>query len=353
MPNLFSTANQFVKMASANLPTTIRAVYQINPKLNTLKLMQKPIPQPSGPDEHLIKIKATAPCLGELGWEVNYPSLFPPNRERVPGTEGAGIVTTSPESSPFKPGDEVYFRIHARFPGCLREYTIAHTEELALKPKSLDWIEATATPLSTLTAWQGLFTQGTLNKHGIRGDADARAHNSKLRVLITGAGGSVGAWAVQFAAAAGAGSVVAQCSGANIEAAKKAGATEIIDYKKQSVDEWAKEDASREVDLVLDCLGGPALASCWSAVKENGVLLSIVGSPEELKPESVTKKLAKNTWFLMDCKGEDLKEIAHFIDARGLKPHIDSVVEFEQFQEAYDKVEGKKAKGKVVIKVDI
>ncbi|KAL6816352.1 NAD(P)-binding protein [Trichoderma camerunense] len=353
MSNLFSTANKFVKMASANLPTTIRAIYQIDPKLTTLELRKTPLPKPAGPDDHLIKIKATAPCLGELGWEVNYPSLFPPNRERVPGTEAAGIVATSPESSPFKPGDEVYFRLHARFPGCLREYTIVHTEELALKPKSLDWIEATATPLSTLTAWQGVFTQGTLNKHGIRGDADARAYNSKLRVLITGAGGSVGTWAVQFAAAAGAGSVVAQCSGANIEAAKKAGATEIIDYKKQSIDEWAKEDPSREVDLILDCLGGQTLASCWSAVKENGVLLSVVGGPDELKPESVTKKLAKSTWFLMDCKGEDLKEIADFIDARGLKPQIDSVVEFEEFQAAYDKVEQKKAKGKVVIKVDI
>ncbi|PNP46916.1 hypothetical protein TGAMA5MH_01869 [Trichoderma gamsii] len=353
MRNLFTTANQYVKMATSNLPTTIKAVYQQDPKLTTLKLLQTPIPKATGQDEHLVKIKATAPCLGELGWEVNFPSLFPPNRERVPGTEGAGIIATSPPSSSFKPGDEVYFRLHARYPGCLREYTIVHTEELALKPKTLDWIEATATPLSTLTAWQGLFTQGILNKKGINGDADARAHNSKLRVLITGASGSVGTWAVHFAAAAGAGAVVAQCGSAGIEAAKKAGATEIIDYKKQSVADWAQEDASREVDLAFDCVGGSTLAACWSAVKKNGVLLSVVGNPVELKPESVTKDLAKSTWFLMDCKGDDLKEIADFIDERGLKPQIDSVVEFEDFQAAYDKVEQKKAKGKVVIKVDI
>ncbi|PTB66783.1 NAD(P)-binding protein [Trichoderma citrinoviride] len=339
-------------MGAANLPTTIRAVYQIDPKLTTLKLTETPLPKPTGENEHLIKIKATAPCLGELGWEINYPSLFPPDRERVPGTEAAGVVATAPPSSPFQPGDEVYFRLHARYPGCLREYTIAHTEELALKPKTLDWAEAAATPLSTLTAWQGLFTQGILDKRGIRGDADARAHNSRLRVLITGAGGSVGTWAVQFAAAAGAGSVVAQVSGANIEAANKAGATEVIDYKKRSVEEWAKEDPSREVDLVLDCLGGPTLGSCWAAVKDGGVLLSIVGSPEEAKPEAVNKTLAKATWFLMDCKGDDLREIADFIDERGLKPQIDSVVEFEDFQAAYDKVEQGKAKGKVVIKVD-
>ncbi|KAH8123716.1 NAD(P)-binding protein [Trichoderma asperelloides] len=353
MRTLFTAANQYIKMATANLPTTIRAIYQQDPKLTTLKLVQTPIPQPAGPQDHLIKIKGTSPCLGELSWEVNFPDLFPPNRERVPGTEAAGIIATSPPSSPFKPGDEVYFRLHARFPGCLREYTIVHTEELALKPKTLDWVEATATPLSTLTAWQGLFSKGILNKNGISGDADARAHNSKLRVLITGAGGSVGAWAVHFAAAAGAGAVVAQCGSANIEAAKKAGATEVIDYKKQSIAEWVQEDASREVDLVLDCVGGSSLAASWSAVKENGVLLSVAASPDELKPESVTKKLAKSTWFLMDCKGDDLKEIADFIDARGLKPQIDSVVDFEEFQAAYDKVEQKKAKGKVVIKVDI
>ncbi|KAL7924465.1 hypothetical protein ACQKWADRAFT_331405 [Trichoderma austrokoningii] len=353
MRNLLTTANQYVKMATSNLPTTIKAVYQQDPKLKTLKLLQTPVPKASGPEEHLVKIKATAPCLGELGWEVNFPSLFPPNRERVPGTEGAGIIATSPPSSPFKPGDEVYFRLHARFPGCLREYTIVHTEELALKPKTLDWIEAAATPLSTLTAWQGLFTQGILNKKGINGDADARARNAKLRVLITGASGSVGAWALYFAAAAGAGAVVAQCGSSNIETAKKVGATEIIDYKKQSVVEWAQEDASREVDLVLDCVGGSTLAACWSAVKENGILLSVVGNPDESKPDSITKHLAKSTWFLMDCKGDDLKEIADFIDERGLKPQIDSVVEFGDFQIAYDKVEQKKAKGKVVIKVDI
>ncbi|KAL6904100.1 hypothetical protein GGI43DRAFT_421576 [Trichoderma evansii] len=353
MRTLFPTANQYIKMATSNLPASIKAVYQLDPNSTALNLLHIPIPKPTGPADHLIKIKGTSPCLGELGWEKNFPHLFPPNRQRVPGTEGAGVVETSPTNSPFKPGDEVYFRLPAKVPGCMREYTIVHTEELALKPKTLNWAEATATPLSTLTAWQGLFDKGILNKKGISGDADARAHNSKLRVLITGAGGSVGAWAVHFAAAAGAGAVVAQCGSANIEAAKKAGATEIIDYKKQSIAEWAQEDASHEVDLVLDCVGGSSLADSWYAVKENGILLSIVSGPDESKPETVTKKLAKSTWYLMACKGDDLKEIADFIDERGLKPQIDSVVEFEGFQAAYDKVEQKKAKGKIVIKVDI
>ncbi|KAK5988140.1 putative zinc-binding oxidoreductase [Cladobotryum mycophilum] len=340
-------------MATNKLPNTMKVVHQVDPKTSQLRLDKSSLPTPSGSDEHLIQVKATSPCLGELAWEVNFPDLFPKDRERVPCTECAGIVVSSPDSNgPFKPGDEVFFRLHARAPGCLREYTIANTSQIALKPKSLGWIEAAATPLSSLTAYQGLFHHGLLDKKALSGDREALDKNAKLRVLITGAGGGVGSWATQLAAAAGAGAIIAVCGPSKAEDVRKAGATEIVDYTKGSIQDWVgEEDESRLCDMALDCVGGSSLAGCWSAVKENGILLSVAESPDSQKPVSLDKKLAKSTWFLMDTSGSDLTEIANVIEAGKASPWIDSVLEFEEFDEAFKKVESGKPKGKVVIKV--
>lgn len=341
-------------MATATAQT-MKAVYQLDPASSTLTRVEIPIPTLSEPDEHIIQIKATAPCLGELGWEVNFPAQFPPERlaPRVPCTECAGVVVSSPPSgnSPFKPGDEVFFRLDAFRPGCLQEYTVARTAEIALKPKSLSWVEAAATPLSSLTAWQGLFEQGILDKEALKGNVEAREKNATLRVLITGAGGSVGSWAVQLAAAAGAGAVIAVSGPSKANDIKKAGATEVVDYTKQSLAEWADQGVSRQCDMALDCIGGSSLTGCWSAVKENGTLLSVADSPEDRKPESLNKKLAVATWFLVEPKGSILAEIADAVDAGKALPWIDSVVEFDDYQKAFDRVESGHAKGKVMIKV--
>ena len=89
--------------------------------------------------------------------------------------------------------------------------------------------------------------------------------------MITAAEGSVGGWAVQFAAAAGAGAVVAVDKVAKEMLVKGLGATEVVDYTKVTVDPWAADHlASREVDLVIDCIGGPTMRNLWSALEEGG-----------------------------------------------------------------------------------
>lgn len=336
------------------LPSTIRAVHQTDPKSGKLTLVETPLPIPAKPDDVLIKVAATAPCLGELWWVRDFPSMFEEPREPVPGQDMSGTVVKSPEGSKFKPGDEVFCRIEAVRPGAAREYTLAKEIELALKPKSLDWAQAAATPLSALTAWQALFTQGTLESAAIFGDEEARKRNAQKRVLITAAGGSVGGWAVQFAAAAGAGGVVATCQGSKADAVRALGATDIIDYKTQGVHEWLAEDpANREVDLIVDCIGGPSMEHLWTAIKNGGTFLSISRPPDTAKPSDNTKALAKSAFFIVQSLGSELSEIAKLIDAGSFKPLVDSVLEFDQFQEAFDKVESRKTKGKVVLKVSI
>ncbi|PHH85167.1 hypothetical protein CDD83_800 [Cordyceps sp. RAO-2017] len=127
-------------MASEQAPQMIRTVIQPDPNSTALALTLAPLPRPApeDADAHLIQVKATSPCLNELTWEVNFPDLFPPDRERVPCTECAGVVVRAPAggASGFKPGDEVYFRLNAWQRGCLSEYTLAPTFELALKPKA-------------------------------------------------------------------------------------------------------------------------------------------------------------------------------------------------------------------------
>ncbi|KAM4062097.1 zinc-binding dehydrogenase [Hirsutella rhossiliensis] len=345
---------------STALPQTVRAVIQPDPETDALILTETALPRPKEGDseEHLVQIKATSPCLGELTWERYFPDTFTAERERVPGTEGAGVVVTAPFGSPFKPGDEVYFRNEANRRGCLSDYTLVQKSALALKPSAQGWVEAAATPLSALTAYQGLFEHGLLDPRAMAtqgGDARAREANGKIRLLITAASGNVGSWAVQLAAAAGAGAIVAVSGPSKADDVRKAGATDIIDYTKQSIASWAaaQDPSSTHCDMALDCAGGDSLAGCWAAIRDGGVLLSVCGSPESLRPASVakSKKLAKATWFLVRPRGSDLAEITKLVDAGIGRPRVDSAVEFDDFQQAFDKTETRHANGKVVIKV--
>ncbi|MBE3049820.1 NADP-dependent oxidoreductase, partial [Candidatus Bathyarchaeota archaeon] len=272
----------------------------------------------------------------------------------VPGQDLAGTVVTAPQGSAFKPGDEVFARIDASRAGAAREYALARESELALRPRSLDWVQTAATPLSALTAWQCVFVQGTLEAGGVFGDEGAKKRNKEKRVLITAAGGSVGGWAVQFAAAAGADAVIAVNNGAKEKFVRGLGATEVVDYTKVTVDVWVADDpASREVDLVIDCIGGPTMKNLWAALKDGGSFVSISMPPDMVKPEGYAKTPAKSAFFIVEPLGSQLDDISRLIDAGGFMPLVDSDVEFEQFQEAFDKVEGRKTSGKVVIKVSI
>ncbi|KFH48548.1 Reticulon-4-interacting protein-like protein [Hapsidospora chrysogenum ATCC 11550] len=337
----------------SSLPEKIRAVHQPDKTSKRLVMVEAPMPKPSQPSEMLIKVKATCPCLGELGWEANYPHMFTDAREPVPGQDVAGTVVTAPEDSGFKAGDRVFGRISASRAGGCREYTVVSKEEMAILPNGLGWTEGVATPLSALTAWQAPFYQGTLNREAIYGDAEAKRVNAAQRVFIAGAATSVGAWAVQFAALAGAGAVIGLCSTSSAERIKKLGATEIVDYKKETASDWVRQDPQREADLVFDCVGGEGLAHLWDVVKDGGVFVSICGDPYGAKPDGNKKSMRKKGgFFIVESLGTQLAEIAKLVVAGKASPLVDDAkFRFDQFAEAFELVESRRARGKVVINV--
>ncbi|EAQ88858.1 hypothetical protein CHGG_05477 [Chaetomium globosum CBS 148.51] len=338
--------------SSTALPETMRTLLQASRETTEVISTTHPLPVPSHPDDVLVRVHAAAPCAGELHWAINFPASIPPEKVMVPCQDLAGSVVTAPAGSGFAAGDRVYCRIDAARAGAAREYALPRASELAKIPGGLSWVEAAATPLSALTAWQALFDQGTLDAKGIKGDAAARERNGKIRVLVTGAGGGVGGWVVQLAARAGAKAVVAVCGGDKEEAVREKGATEVVDYTKTSIEEWVAADpAAREVDLVIEMVGGKSLTGCWSAVKEGGAMICINSPPDSGKPEGMKKELAKGLFFIVKPLGSNLAEIGELIEAGHVRPTVDSVWEFEDFKKAFARVESGHAKGKVIIKL--
>ncbi|KAG6982903.1 putative zinc-binding oxidoreductase [Fusarium oxysporum f. sp. conglutinans] len=267
---------------------------------------QQPVPTPTHPQDVLVKVHATCPCKGELDWALWAPE-FIGDKIPIPGQDLAGTVVSAPENSGFKPDDEVYARIEANRPGAAAEYVLARVSELAIRPKNLTWAETAASPISALTAYQGLFTRGGLDPEALRGDEAAREKNSKVRVLINGAAGGVGSWAVQLARIAGVKTITAVVG------------TQNIDFVRQ-------------------------------LVREGGTLVSVCAVPEQNRPEDV-KKEANTVFFVIDPVGKDLDHITKLLEAGDIKPHIDSVVGLDEFEEAWEKVESGRTKGKVVVMV--
>ncbi|KAK0704615.1 hypothetical protein B0H67DRAFT_557384 [Lasiosphaeris hirsuta] len=338
-------------MAPTTLPQTMKTLLQASRQSTEVIFTTAPVPTPTHPEDVLVRVHAAAPCAGELRWAVDFPDSVPTSKVLVPCQDLAGTVITSPANSGFAAGDRVYCRIDAGRAGAARDYALPRVSELAKVPSNLDWIKAAATPLSALTAWQAIFVQGTLDAAGIKGEAKAREQNAKVRVLVTGAAGGVGSWVVQLAALAGAKSVVAVCSGDKEEAVRQLGATEVVDYQKTTIADWVAEDAVREVDLVIDLIGGKTLAGCWAAVRTGGTLISINTPPDVVKPVGLDKPVAKSLFFIVEPLGSNLAQIGELIEAGKARPTVDSVWEFANFKAAFERLESGHAKGKIVIKV--
>ncbi|KAJ6137438.1 hypothetical protein N7471_003924 [Penicillium samsonianum] len=333
---------------SIPLPSKMHSIIQQTASSKTLTLTTTPLPTPNhAKGEHLIQTKACCPCAGELLWPKNFPPPTP--RTLIPCPDIAGIVLSAPEDSPFQPGAEVYARTNYIRPGNASEYSIAVTDELAHKPKDLSWVQAAAIPLSAQTAWQVLLV------HALGGDMDlddAQLAWAGKRVLVTAASGGVGIWLVQLATLLGA-EVVGTCGSRNVELVRSLGAKEVIDYRVVDLKEWAMQSPSNKVDVVVDCVGGKSLGDAWWTVKDGGVVLSIYQPPLQVCPDGFEGEGVKDLFFVMEPVRRQLEEITKLVEKGLCRGLVDSVWPIEQYEEAFKRLDGGHAKGKIVFDLSL
>ena len=213
--------------------------------------------------------------------------------------------------------------------GAEAEYTIALPGELAPKPRTLDYVQAAAVPLTALTAWQALFEHASL----VAGQT----------VLIHGAAGGVGVFAVQLARWVGA-QVIATASARNRDFLRELGANEIIDYTTTRF-----EEVVHAVDLVFDTVGGDTLQRSWQVIKPGGLLVSIVSPPP---PADVVKGHdVRFVWFVVEPNREQLVQIGELIDEGRMRPIIETVLPLSQARQAYEQGARGHTRGKIVLRV--
>jgi NADPH:quinone reductase-like Zn-dependent oxidoreductase len=294
-----------------------------------LQYEDAPRPEPQA-GEVLIRVLAAG--VNPIDWKVRegymkdfWPHKFP----LIPGWDLSGVVEEIGTGvSRFKKGDEVYSVPDASRDGAYAEYIVVRESELALKPKSLHHVRAAAVPLAAVTAWQALFDTGQLK----RGQ----------RVLIHGGSGGVGHVAVQLAKWKGA-YVLATASTKNQELLRELGVDEPIDYTEQNF-----EDVARDVDLVLDLIGGETQERSWSILKKGGVLISLVQPPSVEK----TKALGVRAAFVAGHpSGAQLADIAKIIDAGQLAPVINRILPLSEVRRAHELNKSGHTHGKIVLRI--
>ena len=207
--------------------------------------------------------------------------------------------------------------------GALAEYCVARAAEVAPKPRSVDHLAAAVTPISALTAWQGLLGRARL----AAGD----------RVLVHGAAGGVGVFAVQLARWRGA-TVIGTASAHNAAFVHGLGADEVIDYRAVRF-----EDIVHGIDVVFDTVSGETLDRSWGVLKPGGRLVTIAASVEG-SPDPRTRE----AFFIVRPDRGQLNEITRLIDAAQLRPVVDCVFPLAQARQAF---EHKPTRGKVVLSV--
>ncbi len=296
------------------------------------RLVYEDVPQPHpGQGEVLVRVYATGVIANELRWDETYKTKEGGERPLpIPGRDLSGVVEEVGPGTPIlTKGSQVYAMLGYRRDGAEAEFAIALPSELAPKPRTLDYVQAAAVPLTALTAWQALFEHAGL----VAGQT----------VLIHGAAGGVGVFAVQLAHWARA-NVIGTASARNRDFLYELGANEVVDYTTTRF-----EDQVHDVDLVFDTVGGDTLQRSWQVIKPGGALVSIVSPPPSF--EDAKTKGIRPFWFVVEPNRDELVQIGALIDAGHLRPIIDTVFPLSQARQAYEQGARGHTRGKIVLRV--
>ncbi len=305
----------------------IRAQAQGGPE--QLSYQEAPQPQP-GEGEVLVRVYATSITPMELTWSETWSTKAGVKRAYpIPGHEFSGVVTARGSGvTDIQVGEAVYGLTDFSRDGAEAEFTLALPAELAPKPTSLAHVQAAAVPLSGLTAWQALFEHAHLA--------------AGQRVLIHGASGGVGTFAVQFAHWARA-QVIGTTSTRNRDFVHQLGADETIDYTTTRF-----EDVVHDVDVVLDAVGGDVLERSWDVLKPGGMLVSIVKPPAQ---DQAAARGVRARFFIVQPNRSHLMQISSLIEAGHVRPIIETVLPLTLAREAFEHGLQGHTRGKIVLQV--
>src|ERR1700747_2894684 len=294
---------------------------------DVLKFEEVPRPEPSE-DEALVRVIASSVNPADpLTLSGKYAKEFGTHLPLSPGYDIAGVVEkTGANVTKVKVGDAVYG--YPTFGGGWAQYVTVKEWEVAAKPKSLSFVEASAVPMGALTAWQSL--------------VDVAKLQPGQTILIQGGSGGVGSFAIQIAKARGA-HVIATASTANQDLLKQLGADVAVDYTKTRF-----EDIAKDVDAVLDPVGRETLARSYDVVKKGGIVISLVALPDRAE---LQKRDIRGAAISAHPDAEDLTQIAHLIDEGKIKPIVTQVLPMSDAIAAQQQAATHHTRGKVVLRI--
>lgn len=316
-----------------------------------LRLDEVPVPEPR-PGEVLVRVHAAGvnppdrylrdgltTMPGETEPTVSLPV--------IPGTDVSGVVeAVAADVTGLRVGDEVFGLL--RFPGFngsgYAEYVAAPAADLAHKPAGIDHVHAAGAPMAALTAWQFLIEAGHTHPSPFQ-EARHRptALDSGATVLVNGAAGGVGHIALQLAKWKGA-RVIAVASGAHESFLNGLGADRFLDYTRSR-----PEELVRDVDLVLDTVGGPGSKRFLRTLKRGGALFPVL--PGAFDPEETARLGITVSTAQVRSNGAQLAELGRLLDAGTVRVAIDSTYALADARAAHERAARGHVQGKIVLTV--
>ena len=314
-----------------------------SPDVLRVEEVERPLP---GDDDVLVRVRAAG--VNPLDWRFMRgepyairiaTGLGKPKTERLGADLAGEVEATGRNVTQFKSGDAVFGAIGLK-PGAFAEYACAHEDALAPKPANLTFEQAAAVPVAALTALQGLRDSGRIQPG--------------QKVLVNGAAGGVGTFAVQIAKSFGA-QVTGVCSGRNVDLVRSIGAEHVVDYTREDF-----TAGSRRYDLVFDAIGNRSLSDVRRVIEPKGTYV-VVGGPGGrwigpfvaiLKPILLSPFVSQRLVAALSKESrDDLMILKELIEAGKVRPVIDRSYTLTEVPQALRYLEEGHARGKVVIAI--
>jgi NADPH:quinone reductase-like Zn-dependent oxidoreductase len=296
---------------------------------DVMKFEELPRPAP-GTGEVLVRVEAA----GVGPWDASIragKSALPQPLPLTPGSDLSGeIVGVGQGVFGLRAGDQVYGVTNSRFIGAYAEFAVASATMISMKPRSLSFIQAASVPVIAVTAWQALFDHAHLE--------------AGQTVVIHGAAGNVGAFAVQFARRAGM-RIIATAASIDVGLLRDLGASTVIDFHTQRFEEHI-----RDADAVIDLVGGETQTRSFQVLRRGGKLISAVSPPDQ---DIAQRHGVEAAFFLVNVTSRNLAQIAALLDGGELRTHVGAVLPLADASEAHMMLEHLRLqpKGKIVLAV--